>query len=100
MQYGPNDISPNNPKEPWRCKPRRGGGKESSLKLYIVSEAKHRLTEKLFSHRGAEGQHLRLIDNRLFVENIRQKAEIQLNEVDTAVAGGNTVCIFQFKKSK
>lgn len=100
VQYGPNDISPDNPKEPWRCKPTRGGGEDSSLELYKVSEAKHELTSKLFSSRGTEGQHLRIIDNRLFVENIHEKAEILLNEVDTAVGGGNTVCIFQFKKSK
>jgi hypothetical protein len=99
VQYGPNDISPINPEPFYKCKPRRGGGKESYLKLYIVSDAKHELKSKLFSHRGAEGQHLIIIDDRLFVENIRPKAEIQLNEVDTAIPGGNTVCIFQFKKS-
>jgi hypothetical protein len=101
VQYGVNDISPTNPKDVWRCKPRRGGGKKSSLQLYIVSEPKHELTKRLFtSNNSTQGQHLIIIDNRLFVENITPKAWIQLNEVDTAITGGGTVCLFQFKKSK
>jgi hypothetical protein len=101
VQYGVNDISPNNPRHVWRCKPRRGDGKKSSLNLYIVSAAKHELTKQLFtSNNSTEGQHLIIIDNRLFVENITPKAWIQLNEVDTATTGGGTVCLFQFKKSK
>jgi hypothetical protein len=101
VQYGVNDISPDNPDEFWRCKPRRGGGREWSLYLYIVSAAKYELTKRLFtSNNSTEGQHLIIIDNRLFVENINPKALIQLNEVDTAITGGGTVCLFQFKKSK
>jgi hypothetical protein len=99
VQYGVNDISPNNPKELWRCTPTRGGGIESDLRLYVVSEARKELTKQLFSHSGTEGQHLRIIDNRLFVENIHPEALIQLNEVDTALAWGDTVCTFRFKKS-
>ena len=57
-----------------------------------------RIPHKLFSHRGSEGQHLRIIDNRLFVENIHAKGWIQLNEVDTAIAAGTTVCEFEFRK--
>jgi hypothetical protein len=104
VQYGVNDISPNNPDSFFRCKPRRGDGKESDLQLYIVSGAKHALTKQLFVSVGrrpsTEGQHLIIIDNRLFVENIHSKARIELNEVDTAITGGDTVCMFQFKKSK
>jgi hypothetical protein len=100
VQYGVDDVSPNNPKALRRCEARRGGGIESHLRLYIVSAAKHELTRKLFSHRtSTEGQHLRIIDNRLFVENIHPEALIQLNEVDTALAWGATVCIFQFEKT-
>jgi hypothetical protein len=103
VQYGPNDISPDNPRKPWRCKPRRGGGGgvESNLELYIVSGARHKLTKQLFSRRvSTMGQHLRIIDNRLFVENIHPDARIELNEVDTAFAWGATICIFEFKKSR
>jgi hypothetical protein len=103
VQYGPNDISPDNPYEPWRCEPTRGGGGgvESNLKLYIVSEARHELTKRLFSRRiSSMGQHLRIIDNRLFVENIHPDAWIDLNEVDTAFAWGATICSFEFKKSR
>jgi hypothetical protein len=103
VQYGPNDISPNNPFAPWRCEPTRGGGGgvESKLKLYIVSEARHELTGQLFSRRTSTmGQHLRIIDNRLFVENIHPDAWIDLNEVDTAIAWGGTICSFEFNKSR
>src|SRR5208283_1661028 len=103
VQYGINDVSPNNPKELRRCKPTRGGGIRSNLRLYIVSEAKHELTKELFVSMGrpsTEGQHLIIIDNRLFVENIHPKARIELNQVDTAMPAGATVCIFQFKKIK
>jgi uncharacterized protein YecT (DUF1311 family) len=103
VQYGVNDVSPNNPKELWRCEPKRGGGRASlpNLELYIVSEAKHEFTKQLFSRRiSTEGQHLRIIDDRLFVENIDSEGSIELNEVDTAMARGGTICIFQFKKSK
>jgi uncharacterized protein YecT (DUF1311 family) len=101
VQYGPYDISPNNPSEPWRCEPTRGGGIESNLHLYIVSEARHEFTKELFSRRiSTEGQHLRIIDNRLFVENIHPGARIELNEVNTNIAWGGTICIFDFKKSR
>jgi hypothetical protein len=103
VQYGPNDISPDNPRKAWRCKPRRGGGGgvESRLELYIVSEAKHEFTKQLFSRRiSTMGQHLRIIDNRLFVENIHPDAWIDLNEVDTALAWGATICSFEFHKSR
>ena len=101
VQYGPNDISLSNPCEPWRCKPQRGDGIQSNLQLYIVSAAKHELTKELFSSTNStEGQHLRLIDNRLFVENIRPGGWIALNEVDTGQAWGQTVCDFKFKKAK
>jgi|SRR5271157_3985201 len=101
VQYGPNDISQNNPFAPWRCEPTRGGGRNSHLELYIVSEGRHELTKQLFSRRGStKGQHLRIIDNRLFVENIHQDARIELNEVDTAIASGGTICIFEFNKSR
>jgi uncharacterized protein YecT (DUF1311 family) len=103
VQYGPNDISPNNPYEPWRCESQRGGGIRSNLNLYVVSEARHELTNQLSVSRSrpsSEGQHLRIIDNQLFVENIRLGAWIELNEVDTAVPSGDTMCVFQFKRSK
>jgi len=61
VQYGPNDISPNNPDSFYKCEPRRGDGKESPLKLYIVSETKHELTHKVSAQGGAkhreEGHH-------------------------------------------
>jgi hypothetical protein len=103
VQYGVNDISPDNPRKASRCKPRRGGGGgvESRLHLYIVSEGRHELTKRLFSRQvSSMGQHLRIIDNRLFVENIHPNGWINLNEVDTAMAWGCTVCSFEFKKSK
>jgi hypothetical protein len=103
VQYGANDISPNNPDSFFKCSPTRGSGKESNLQLYIVSEKKKELMKELFVTVGrpsTEGQHLRIIDNRLFVENIRPGAWIELSEVDADLAAGFTVCIFEFKKSK
>jgi uncharacterized protein YecT (DUF1311 family) len=103
VQYGINDISPNNPKDLWRCKPTRGGGKQSDLQLYVASETKQELTEELFVSLGrpsTKGQHLILIDNRLFVENIDQDGWIELDEIDTDLVAGHTTCIFQFKKSE
>jgi hypothetical protein len=103
VQYGANDMSPNNPNSFYKCTPTRGGGKQSNLHLYIVSEEKHELTTELFVSIGrpsTEGQHLRIIDNRLFVENIHPGAWIELDEVDTAIPAGVTACMFQFQKSK
>ena len=101
VQYGPNDISPNNPSKAWRCNPRRWGDLDSKLRLYIVSERKHELTRELFSRTNSTmGQHLRLIDNRLFVENIYPEGLIELNAVDTALDWAGTVCDFELKRAK
>jgi hypothetical protein len=102
VQYGVNDISSNNPEELWRCKPNRGGGFDvSNLSLYIVSETKLEVLSILGTVRNPsrEGQLLRLIDDRLFVENVHAKAWIELNEVKTAMPMTDTVCNFEFKKS-
>jgi uncharacterized protein len=101
VQYGFNDVSPDNPDSFYRCIPTRGGGIDSRLRLYVVSETRHEFTMQLFSRRiSAEGQNLRIIDDRLFVENIHPGARIELNEVNTAIAWGKTTCIFEFKQSK
>ncbi|MBI4961758.1 MAG: hypothetical protein HY913_00640 [Desulfomonile tiedjei] len=105
VQYGPNVISPNNPDDARRCKPTRGGlggGGYSNLELYIVSQAKHEFTIPMSVKLGIpsyEGQHLIMIDNRLFVENIDSDATIELDEVNTDIAAAVAVCVFQFKKS-
>jgi uncharacterized protein len=105
VQYGINDVSPDIPDDVWRCKIKRGDsghGMGSHLHLYIVSEAKHELIHPLGvsmppSH---EAQHLIMIDNRLFVENIYRKGRIDLCEIDTDGPLGNTVCVFHFTQSE
>jgi hypothetical protein len=102
IQYGVNDISSNNLDKISKCKICRGGGIESDLNLYIVSETKKELTKGLpkLNHYTNEGQNLITIDGRLFVENIHPKAWIELNEVGTELADSCTVCIFKFKKTE
>lgn len=103
VQYGVNDVSPSNPKESYRCKPTRGGidWDPSNLDLYVVSENKLELIGWFGTtlRPSSEGQFIRLIDGRLFVENINKKALIELNEVKVESAFTDTVCIFKFKKS-
>ena len=76
------------------------------LRLYIVSETKHELTSGLFVSLWACScpiglEHLRIIDNRLFVENIHPGAWIELDEVDTDIgAGTHHAHIFNSEKSK
>lgn len=99
LQYGRDDISESNPHIASRCIPTRDGGRESSLHLYVVSEAKQEVTKSLAYTRypTREGQYLRLIDGRLFVENIRQ-GWISLDEVEIETAFRDQVCNFRFKK--
>lgn len=103
VQFGFSN-SQDNPDKFYRCTPTRGGipsQLEYKLHLYIVSEAKKEVAKKLFTttHPSTEGQSLRLIDGRLFIENINQWAAIELNEVDTNMPMADTVCRFIFKKS-
>ena len=103
VQFGFNN-SQDNPDEFYRCTPTRGGipsQLERTLHLYVVSEAKKEVTKKLFTgpRPSTEGQSLRLIDGRLFIENINQQAAIELNEVNTNMPLADTVCRFIFKKS-
>jgi hypothetical protein len=99
VQYGPNDVSESNPRKASRCIPTRDGGRESSLHLYVVSETKQEVTKTLSYTRypTREGQYLRLIDGRLFVENIRP-GWISLDEVEIETAFRDQVCNFRFKK--
>lgn len=103
VQFGFNN-SHDNPDEFYRCTPTRGGipsQLEYTLRLYVVSEGKKEVTKSLSTipHPSDEGQSLRLIDGRLFIENINQQAAIELNEVDTNMPLADTVCRFIFKKS-
>lgn len=101
VQYGLYDTSPKNPDEFYRCTPGRGGIRGRGLHLYIVSEMTLRMTSTLGTVRrpSSYGQHIREIDNRLFVENIDPEAWIELNEIDATQPLTDTVCVFQFKKS-
>lgn len=99
VQYGPDDISESNPLKVYRCIPARDGGRQSSLHLYVVSEAKQEVAHPLYYTRYPthEGQYLRMIDGRLFVENIRP-GRISLDEVEIESAFRDRVCNFRFKK--
>lgn len=103
VQFGFN-TSHDNPEEFYRCTPTRGGipsQLEYNLHLYVVSEAKKEVMHPLFTgpRTSTEGQFLRLIDGRLFIENINQQSAIELNEVDTKMPLADTVCRFIFKRS-
>ncbi len=106
IQFGYNDMSPDNPDEFWRCKPKRGErlqySMSSSLHLYLASEDLSELLEKFsadVTHPSSEGQHLRRIDGRLFIENIFGDDWISLSEIVTEPPLADAVCNFKFTKT-
>lgn len=100
LQYGFDDISQSNPRSVYRCVSARAGGQESNLRLYAVADDSGKLIGSLGTtlYPSNEGQYIKQIDNRIFVENISE-GWIYLNEVSTKTVLTDTVCNYKFEKS-
>lgn len=102
VQYGVNRFSVTNPEEVFRCEPRRGGVHFASTPdLYVVSADTMQLIGTIGVTRfpSSEGQHIKLINGKIFVENLFPSGRIELNQVDEAIPMTDTVCKFEFTKS-
>ena len=105
VQYGPNVIDPKNPEPVWRCKSRRGGGPENdqfALHLYIASaDLKHLKSDLVdYMQNGITGEHLRIINDRPYVESVAKNGYITLMQIRTEwPIGLDSVCGFEFLRS-